>query len=71
MPRLYSRIGSDCGAFVLGQAYYHNDCGLPQDNEQARYWLTKVVDGTCEFETLSAEDKDEAAELLRKIDSEE
>jgi TPR repeat protein len=40
-------LGSNFGAYLLGRALFKGQYGLPQDFARARFWLEKVVNGTC------------------------
>ena len=42
-----AHLGSDMGAFLLGQACFKGYNGLPKDRVRARYWLEKAI-GECE-----------------------
>ena len=58
-----AHLGSDLGAYLLGDAFIHGRYGLSEGRVlspstakvQARFWLKKVVDGECEFKHLSDE----------------
>ena len=61
-------LGSEGGAYRLGEAFYKGGFGLPKDPARARYWLKKVVDGECKIEHLTNSAKATAAEWLRALD---
>ena len=46
-------MGSDVGAYFLGEAFFKGTSGLPKDPARARYWLKKLVDGECEAKQLN------------------
>ena len=48
-----SHLGSNLGAFKLGEAFFKGTYDLPKDRVQARFWLKKVVCGECKFDHLS------------------
>ena len=58
-----AHLGSDLGAYLLGDAFIHGRYGLSEGRVlspstakvQARFWLKKVVDGECKFKHLSDE----------------
>ena len=62
-----AHLGSDVGAFFLGQAFFKGCNGLPKDPVQARFWLKKVVDGECEYKHLNEESKAKATILLGEL----
>ena len=37
-------LGSEVGAYQIGQSFFKGSCGLQKDPSQARFWLKKVVD---------------------------
>ncbi len=61
-------LGSEGGAYRLGEAFYKGGFGLPKDPARARYWLKKVVDGECKIEHLTNSAKATAAEWIRALD---
>ena len=61
-------LGSNYGAYFLGEAFFHGNYNLPKDPARARYWLKKVTDGECEVKNLSDESAARAAEWLRELD---
>ena len=63
-------LGSDVGAYHLGQVFFNGNCGLPKDPAQARYWLKKIADDECEVKQLNDEGLAEAAACLRELDQE-
>ena len=40
-------LGSEIGAYWLGEVFLKGVCGLPKDPVRARFWLEKVVNGEC------------------------
>ena len=60
-------LGSDVGAYFLGEAFFKGTSGLPKDPARARYWLKKLVDGECTHKHLTDSAKAEAAEWLRAL----
>ena len=61
-------LGSEVGAFLLGEAFFKGGFGLPKDPARARYWLKKVVEGECEYKHLTDPAIAEAANWLRELD---
>ena len=61
-------LGSNLGAYHLGQAFFKGTSGLPKEPARARYWLKKVVDGECKIKHLSDSAKARVAEWLRELD---
>ena len=61
-------MGSDVGAYFLGEAFFKGTSGLPKDPARARYWLKKLVDGECKIKHLSDSAIAKAAEWLRELD---
>ena len=47
-----AELGSDLGAYILGQAFFKGQWGLAKDFVRARFWLKKIVDGECEHKNL-------------------
>ena len=62
-------LGSEVGAFLLGEVFVKGGFGLPKDPARARFWLKKVVDGECEFKGLSDQGLANAARWLRELES--
>jgi TPR repeat protein len=60
-------LGSEVGAYQIGQSFFEGSCGLPKDPSQARFWLKKVVDG-CAHKHLSPNGRANAAKWLRELD---
>ena len=71
-----AHLGSDLGAYLLGDAFIHGRYGLSEGRVlnpstaklQAQFWLKKVVDGECEFKHLS---DDNLATARRWLDMQE
>ena len=63
-----AHLGSDYGAYVLGQAFCKGICGLSKDPARARFWLKKIVNNECEIKYLADEGIAEAKEWLRELD---
>merc|ERR1712046_454312 len=42
--------------------------GVTMDLDQAKYWLNKTTDGTCEYQSLTNETLEEAREMLRALE---
>ena len=61
-------LGSEVGAFLLGETFFKGGFGLPKDPARARYWLKKVVDGECTHKHLSNQSKANAAQSLRELE---
>ena len=62
-------LGSDFGAYYLGDSFFNGICGLPKDPARARYWLKKVVDGECEFKHLCPTHIPLATNMLAALDA--
>ena len=62
-------LGSEVGAFLLGQAFFGGLYGLSRDPARARYWLKKAFDGECTHKHLSDEVLANAARWLRALES--
>ena len=60
-------LGSEGGAYRLGEAFYKGGFGLPKDPARARYWLKKVVDGECKIQHVDDAAKTYAAKLLEEL----
>ena len=66
-----AHLGSELGAYLLGEAFFKGTSGLPKDPVRARYWLKKVVDRECELraqEGYEATSRSDAAGWLRELD---
>ena len=63
-----AHLGSELGAYLLGEAFFKGTSGLPKDPVRARYWLKKVVDRECEVKSLNDTGLAEAAAWLRELD---
>ena len=50
-----AHLGSDVGAYLLGEEFLKGIHNLPKDPVQARFWLMKIVDGECKFKNLTEE----------------
>ena len=61
-------MGSDVGAYFLGEAFFRGTFGLPKDPVRARFWLRKVADDECAHKHLSDNAIAEAANWLRELD---
>ena len=61
-------LGSEVGAFLLGEVFFKGGFGLPKDPARARFWLKKVVDGECTHKHLSDQSKANAAQSLRELE---
>ena len=60
-----AHLGSDVGAYLLGEAFLKGIHNLPKDSVQARFWLMKIVDGECKFKNLTEESLAKVAMWLR------
>jgi len=62
--------GSALGAHYLGTAYLTADYGLAKNLRRARYWLGRLVSGSCNIGTkwVGEEDLKEAKDNLQKIE---
>ena len=63
-----AELGSDFGAYALGEAFFFGNYGLPKDPVRARFWVKKVVEGECEVKHLEGAGRAEAARWLRELD---
>ena len=61
-------LGSEVGAYQIGQSFFKGSCGLQKDPSQARFWLKKVVDGECAHKHLTDKAIAAAANWLRELD---
>ena len=59
--------GSDLGAHLLGMAFFGGTDGLPQDSAHAKYWLGKVVDGSCPVKSLKKDWVETAKNTLNTL----
>lgn len=62
-----AEMGSDFAAFVLGELFANGENGLPQDNVQATYWLSKAISGSCPLKHLGEFNAEAAAALLEGV----
>ena len=60
-----AHLGSDLGAYLLGEAFSKGIHNLPKDPVQSQFWLKKIVDGECKFENLTEESLAKVAMWLR------
>ena len=61
--------GSNLSASQLGRALLKGKHGLPKDPAHAKYWLGKVVDGSCPVKHLSNECVESAKKKLDSLSS--
>ena len=61
-------LGSELGAYTLGEAFFKGLFGLPKDPVRARFWIKKVADGECKIKHLNDAGLAEAAAWLRELD---
>ena len=61
--------GSNLAAYLLGRAFEKGKHGLPRDTAQAKYWLGKVVDGSCPVKHLQNECVESAKKKLDSLSS--
>ena len=64
-----AELGSDVGAYILGEAFFHGRYNLPNDPVRARFWLEKVVNGECAHKHMGDNGKAKAAGWLRELES--
>ena len=64
-----AELGSDYGAYLLGQVFFIGKYDLPKDPVRARFWLKKIVDGECTHKQLGDRNKAKAVELFRELES--
>ena len=60
-------LGTELGAYLLGQVFCKGICGLSKDKARARFWLKKIIDGECEYKNLNDTDLAKAARWLREL----
>ena len=60
-------LGSELGAYRLGEAFLKGFHNLPKDRVQTRFWLKKVVGGECKHKHLRREAIAEAKKWLREL----
>ena len=63
-----AELGSDLGAYILGQAFFKGQWGLAKDFVRARFWLKKIVDGECEHKNLRDPARARVDPWLRELD---
>ena len=61
--------GSNLSASQLGRALLKGKHGLPKDPAHAKYWLGKVVDGSCPVKHLNKECVESAKKKLDSLSS--
>ena len=66
-----AELGSDFGAYALGEAFFFGNYGLPKDPVRARFWVKKVVEGECKFKRVCAKSISNAARMLAVMDAAE
>ena len=64
-----AELGSDLGAYILGQAFFKGQWGLAKDFVRARFWLKKIVDGECEHKNLRDPARNKLYPWLRELDA--
>ena len=62
-----AHLGSNLGAYRLGDAFLKGFHNLPKDSVQARFWLKKAVDKECKFTHLADTAEALAATWLREL----
>ena len=65
-----AHLGTELGAYLLGQVFCKGICGLSKDKARARFWLKKIIDGECEYKNLNDTDLAKAAGWLRELQEE-
>ena len=65
-----AHLGTELGAYLLGQVFCKGICGLSKDKARARFWLKKIIDGECEYKNLNDTDLAKAAGWLRELQAE-
>ena len=63
-----AHLGSDYGAFLLGEWFFKGELGLPKDPARARFWLQQVANDECKSRIYPSGPA-EAAEYLRELDN--
>ena len=61
-------MGSDSACCFLGTWHFEGRYGLPQDNAEAKHWLTKAVDGNCSTNHLNDGMKERARKHLKELE---
>ena len=61
-------LGSDLGAYRLGDAFTKGKFGLPKDPVRARFWIKKIIEGECEHKHMNDAYNADAARMLRELD---
>ena len=59
-------LGSELGAYTLGEAFFKGLHNQPKDSVQARFWLKKAVDKKCD-KHLTREAIADAEKWLREL----
>ena len=62
-----AHLGSNLGAYRLGEAFFKGLHNLPKDSVQARFWLKKAVDKECKQKHLTREAIADAEKWLREL----
>ena len=65
-----AHLGTELGAYLLGQVFCKGICGLSKDKARAPFWLKKIIDGECEYKNLNDTDLAKAAGWLRELQEE-
>lgn len=61
--------GSDYACYSLGVWYLEGRHGLPEDKEEAIYWLKRATDGSCSLGHLMKEFLDDAKAILEALEA--
>ena len=64
-----AHLGSNLGAYRLGEACFRGWSGLPKDPVRARFWLKKVVDGECEVKHICPTCMPNVTRMLAALDA--
>merc|ERR1712151_1060239 len=60
-------MGLDAACYRLGKFYFKALHGLPKDKAEAKYWLTKAIDGSCSSKHLNDPQEEKVREMLEDI----
>ena len=61
-------MGSDSASYRIGKFFLDGSLGMPKDHQQAKYWLTRAVDGSCTIKHADEKILREARRALARIE---